>query len=218
MSRSQFYRITKSLKDGTYTQSQRGRYAMRWTRTGILIADITEAVREDGQLTVWELAHMYDVSVYTITTILHEDIRLSKKSARWVPKLLTNEQKCEWVQVCQQFVRDVQNHCKDYLNTILTMDKTMISLPTPKTEKQSEMWISKGEPGKEKAQVQASWTKHMAIVFFDLKGLIYTNIVLKGKSVNSANIMMALDRSRTAVAVKDWLTARSIPVLKQAPY
>ena len=52
LSRSQIYRIMKSLKDGTYTQSQRGRYAMRWTRTGILIADIAEAVREDGQPTV----------------------------------------------------------------------------------------------------------------------------------------------------------------------
>ena len=83
----------------------------------------------------------------------------------------------------------------------------------------------------------------MAIVFFDLKGQIYTNIVLNGKSVNSAYIGMARDRFlknlkekspqlseqgfvfywdnalvHTAVAVKDWFSAHSILVLKHAPY
>ena len=97
-----------------------------------------------------------------------------------MPKILSNDQKNERVRICQQLIADVRHHSMDYLNNIVTMDETMISLHTPETKKQSKRWVPKGEPGPIKALVQASRTKHMMLAFFDAKGLIYTNVVPKG--------------------------------------
>lgn len=180
--------------------------------------------------------------VPTIHNILHDDLGLSKKSARWVPKLLSDGQKNEQVRISQQFIADVHRHSMDYLNKIVTMDETMISLHTPETKKQSKRWVPKGKPGPIKARVHASRTKHMVLTFFDAEGLIYTNIVPKGESVNAAYIVKALTRFlvnlrqkrpqlaeqgfmfhwdnapvHTAVTVKNWFANHAIPVLLNIP-
>ena len=96
------------------------------------------------------LAAVHRVSTGNFFNILHDDLGLSKKSARWVPKLLSEEQKQE------KFVAAVHRHSKSMLDNIVTMDETMISYHTPETKKQSEQWRWKGQPGPIKAKVHAS--------------------------------------------------------------
>jgi hypothetical protein len=63
--------------------------------------------------------------------ILQDDLGLVKKSARWVPKLLSKEQKQERVLTCQEFVFTIQNHYLSMLDNIVTKDKTMVCYHTP---------------------------------------------------------------------------------------
>jgi hypothetical protein len=50
----------------------------------------------------------------------------------------------------------------------------------------------KGSPGPIKAKVQATRKKQMVLGFFNSKGLIYTNFVPRGWTLNSAYIIEAL--------------------------
>ncbi len=54
------------------------------------------------------IAAAHGVSEKTIFNILHQDLGLKKKSARWVPKLLSEEQKQERVRVCSDFIAAVR--------------------------------------------------------------------------------------------------------------
>ncbi len=119
---------------------------------------------------------------------------LEKKSASWVPKLLLDDQKQQRVEVCTEFVAAVHRRSLAMLDTIVTMDETMVCYHTPKTKKQSQQWIKKGQPGgPTKAKVHASRTKQMLLAFFDCKGLIYSHIVPKGSTVNAMYIVKVLD-------------------------
>lgn len=129
------------------------------------------------------------------------------------------------------------------LDNIVTMDETMVSFHTPETKRQSKQWTKKGSPGPLKAKVHATRTKKMVLAFFDSKGLVYTNIVPKGQTVNSDYIVKVLatflkqykkkrpekaagdwflhwDNApvHTSAIVSDWLAARSIQVLEHPPY
>jgi hypothetical protein len=77
-------------------------------RTASLIASVATAVEEDRGQCIKSLAAVHGVSVYTIHSILHKDLGLEKKSARWVPKLLSSEQKEEQVLTCSAFIAAVQ--------------------------------------------------------------------------------------------------------------
>ena len=61
-------------------------------QTDNLIASVAAAVEDDRRLTFSEIAEGLGVSYGTIFNILHDDLGLEKLSARWFPKLLTEEQ------------------------------------------------------------------------------------------------------------------------------
>jgi hypothetical protein len=138
------------------------------------------------------LAAVHGVSVYTIHSILHKDLGLEKKPARWVPKLLNTEQKEERVRTCSAFIATIQRQSMAMLDNIVTMDETMVCHHTPATKKQSMQWVKKEPARPLKAKVHAGWTKQMLLAFFDSKGLIYSHIVPKGSAVNGKYIVKAL--------------------------
>ncbi len=123
------------------------------------------------------------------------------------------------------------------------MDETLVSYHTPETKNQSKQWVQKGKPGPLKAKMQESRTKQMVLVFFDAKGVIYSNIVPKGTKVNADYIVMALRMFKrrfrqkrpelaeqewffhwdnapvhTAAKVQEWMAANSVQVIEHPPY
>ena len=243
LSKSAIYKIMKKVKAGEETADQRYKNPKKTKRTGDLIAAVAAAVSDDRRLTIAELAAATGASTATVFRILTEELGLVKKSARWVPKLLNEDQKMERVRICRKFVAAVRRRSMSMLDCIVTMDETMVSYHTPTTKRQSMQWIPKGQPGPIKAKVQASRTKQMVLAFFDSRGLIYTNIVPRGTPVNAAYIVKALavfwkklkkkrpqmaagdwffhwDNApvHTAAIVQDWLAAREVQVLPHPPY
>jgi hypothetical protein len=59
----------------------------------------------------------------TVHTTLYGELHLSKKSARWVPKLLKQEMKNERVRISEAFLVMVHHHSIAMLGWILTMDE-----------------------------------------------------------------------------------------------
>jgi len=58
-------------------------------------------VMEDRRFTVKQTAANAGISVGSVDTILHDDLKMRKVSARWVPRMLTNENKASRVAICQ---------------------------------------------------------------------------------------------------------------------
>jgi histone-lysine N-methyltransferase SETMAR len=186
---------------------------------------------------------VFGASYGTIRRILKEELGLTKKSARWVPKLLSNDQKQQRVDRCQEFVNIVWRQSKAVLNNIVTMDESAVSFHTPETKQQSKQWVKKGQPVPIKAKVHATRSKQMGLVFFDSQGVIYNDYVPKGKTVNSEYIITALGRflktfkqkrqvmasqdwflhwdnapAHTATVVQEFLAAKSIKTIAHPPY
>jgi hypothetical protein len=178
------YYIIKKVKAGKTTDDQRHLSAKKTA--------VAADVREERRVNCRDLAFDNGVSNGTMHSILRDNLGLVKKSARWVPKLLNEDQKQEHVRTCTEFVAAVQRRSMAMLDCIVTMDETMVSYHTPETKKQSKQWVEKGQPGPIKARVHASRTKQMLLAFFDSKGLIYTNIVPRGTMVNANYIVKAL--------------------------
>ncbi len=243
LKRAAIYKIMKKVKAGEDTTDMRHLNPKKTKRTADVIAAVEAAVKKDGRLTIAEIAAATGATNATVYSILTEELGLVKKSARWVPKLLSDVQKQERVRVCKEFIAAIRRRSLSMLDCIVTMDETMVSFHTPETKRQSRQWIKKGQPGPIKAKVHASRTKQMVLAFFDSKGLIYTNIVPRGTTVNAAYIVKALatfmkkfkekrpqmaagdwffhwDNApvHTAAMVKDWLAARGIQLLEHPPY
>jgi histone-lysine N-methyltransferase SETMAR len=159
-------------------------------------------IEADRRIGIKSLAFAHQTSYGTISNILHKDLGLVKKSARWVPKLLSLDQQQARVTTCEAFVQLVADKGKDILNKIITMDESAVSMHTPETKSQSKQWLKKGTPGPVKAKIHASRTKQMVMAFFDSQGMVYTNYVPRGKTVTADYVILALRKFLKALKAK----------------
>ncbi len=84
-------------------------------------------------VTVRKLTRVHGVSTRTINATLHNDLNLSKKSARWVPKLLSNKMKKEQVRTSEEFLKMIRRHSMSMLDNIVTMDESAVFFHKPET-------------------------------------------------------------------------------------
>jgi histone-lysine N-methyltransferase SETMAR len=125
------YKIFKQIKEGKNTDDKRRFNSKKTIRTAELIASIAADVEADRRICVKTLASAYGVSAGTVFNILHEELGLVKKSARWVPKLLSPEQMERRVETSAAFVKMVQDKGRGILGKIITMDESAVSMHTP---------------------------------------------------------------------------------------
>ena len=68
------------------------------------VCQVKTLVLEDWRITVKQLAAITKMSVGSIETILHDHLHMSKVSARWVPRLLTPNQKKQRADSCKELI------------------------------------------------------------------------------------------------------------------
>ena len=94
MSISQVRQLVAATMAGKDTGDKRPQNPKRMKRTADFIAAVKAMVEEDRCMMVKEIAEAFDIGIATVDRVLHDDLGLSKKSERWVPKLLNEEKSC----------------------------------------------------------------------------------------------------------------------------
>lgn len=192
-------------------QDKRKLNAVKTRRTDDVVELVRADIEENRRVTIGLLARGYQMSRSTMHALVSEQLGLAKKSARWIPKMLSEEQRMERVRCSAAFLELAGDPRDKFLDMIVTMDESAVSLHTPETKKQSKQWITKGQPGPLKAKVQASRDKQMIMAFFDNKGMIFYCLVPKDKTVNGAFVidvlkrfLKAFRRKRPEMASNQW--------------
>jgi hypothetical protein len=98
------YKILKQTKDDKNTDDQSKFNLKRSICTAALISAVVADVEADSRIRIKALAPTYGMTAGTIFAIVHEDLGLVMKNARWVPKLLSQEQMDRRVETSAAFI------------------------------------------------------------------------------------------------------------------
>lgn len=147
---------------------------------------VKDMVRSDRRTTVRVIANELGVSCSTVHRILTETFGMSKVSARWVPRLLKDNEKERRVQCSEMFLGRYDAEGDDFLDRIITTDETWLHHFDPETKVMSSVWKTPSTPPPKKARVQKSAGKHMFIFFMDRHGMILQHRVPDGQTVTAA--------------------------------
>ncbi|PNF39208.1 hypothetical protein B7P43_G01302 [Cryptotermes secundus] len=71
------------------------------SRSDNMVERVEKVVLEDWRLSVENIASKVGISVGSVHTILHEDLRMRKMSSRWVPRILADDHKAARMAICQ---------------------------------------------------------------------------------------------------------------------
>ena len=232
------------FKDGATSVDSEPRHGRPSTsRNDIVIKEVRTLVMQDRRITVRELTDEVGISIGSVHTILTADLGLRRVSAKFVPKLLTVEQKQLRLEIAQDMLDCVESD-SNFLNTVITGDESWVYGYDPETKAQSSQWRHPSSPRPKKARQVRSNVKVLLTVFFDSSGVLHHEYAPQGQTVTKEYYEGVLCRLRNAVrrkrpdlwAAKSWqlhhdnapahsshliqrfLVKHNIPLVRQAPY
>ena len=132
------------MKDGRHDiedQPRAGRPSS--SSTPEMIAQVRELVDIDPHLTIEEIALILDISTGSVHAILHDSLEFNKISARWIPKLLSKEQKMKRVSCSKKLLAEYEHCDPRRLYEIVTGDETWIKFTETTRKQQSKYWLPK---------------------------------------------------------------------------
>ena len=91
------------------------------SRNDEVINQVHGLVLEDRRITIRELAGETDISTGSVHSVLHDDLGLRRVAAKFVPRLLTLEQKQLRLEVSRDML-DCAANDPEFMNTIITGD------------------------------------------------------------------------------------------------
>ena len=166
--------------------------------TDEIVTKIHNAVLHDRRLKVRELADIVNISIDRVHYILHDVLGMKKLSARWVPRLLTVDQKRIRMNISQECLDLFKRNSAEFLRRFITW----IHYYTPETKQQSKQWMGAGESAPKKAKTVPSAGKVMATVFWDSHGVVLIDYLEQGRTITGEYYASLLDQLKDAIKAK----------------
>ena len=208
------------------------------------IARVKELVEEDARKTVKDVAALTGISHGSSHEILRRHLDMKKICARWVPHILTDEQKQKRVDAARILLDRYGHGNQQLLNNIVTGDETWIYYYEPPSREMNKVWLQKGGKKPTVAKRSRSVKKVLYTIFFDTSGIVLQTPTPQGTSVTgkyySTQILPKVKKhyeqkypesgmqtislhhdnapAHSSNVVREFLTANNIDVLSHPPY
>lgn len=139
----------------------------------------------DSRVTIEYLSDQLGISTGSVHNILHDKLKMRRISARWVPHLLSQDQKNRRVTWCEEMLFRYQHGESRQLRNLITGDETWVYCYDPESKQQSSQWTVKGQPPPTKVVKSRSVVKKMVATFFMMHGHVSTVPVENQRTVTS---------------------------------
>ena len=184
MNQASVFEWHKRFKEGRESVRDDERCGRREeVRTPELIGQIKNFMDKDRRVSIETISAQFDVSVGTVRTIIREELEMRKICAKFVPRVLRENQKERRCHDSREMV-ELINSDLVVLDALVTSDESWIYCYDPETKRQSSQWKHAGSPRSKKARQSKSTHKLLMIPFCDSTGMIYTHWVPTGQTVN----------------------------------
>lgn len=145
---------------------------------------VKELLDEDRRYTCEELAESVGISHGSVHTILTRHLKMRRVSARWVPHHLNQDQMTQRVEVAEKHLKRYEIEGDEFLNRIVAIDETWLRSYEPELKSQSSEWHTPGSPRPAKFRRKQGNLKQLAIMAYDNTGVLATDYVPLGQTVN----------------------------------
>jgi hypothetical protein len=172
------------FKDGhTLADSDQssGRPSSSWNAN--VVENLCSLILEDHRLTVRKIADEVGISTGSAHSVLTEDLHMCRVVAKFVPKLLSQEQQQLCLQVAQDMLECTTND-PEFLKTVITGDEMWVYGYDPEMKVQSSQWKHSSSPRPKKAQWVRSKVTVLLSVFFDYRGIVHHSYAPEGQTIN----------------------------------
>jgi hypothetical protein len=168
-----WYKCFKAGQTSVDNDEHSGRLSTSTTPENI--AKVREAILADCRRTIHNVCEIVGLSYRTIQCILADKLNMRHISVKFVPRLLSDDQKAHRISVCRELKQQARDD-SNFISNIMTGDETWVYGYDLETKQQSSQWKSPNSPWPKKAHQVRSNVKSMLIVFSASKELSTRNL------------------------------------------
>ena len=127
---------------------------------------------------------------------------MSKVSARWVPRMLTDDQKRTLLDISRYLLSRYEDDPVNFIERVVTQDLTWIQHFDPESKMQSKQSKYPGSSPPKKFKRVHSAGKVVASILWNIQGVIMIDYFVQGRRINGAYEAGKLRRLRHEIARK----------------
>jgi [histone H3]-lysine36 N-dimethyltransferase SETMAR len=172
------------------------------TTTDENIEAVEQIVMRDRQISVRRVAYELGISTTTVYEIMSNQLGMKKVSTRWVPKLLTPIQRANRVDCCQELLQESEVDPGNFFDRIITGDETWVYYYDPLTQQEAKVWKKPGEETPTRLRQSRSAEKIMMVIFWDKDGILLTEYLPRGTTINGPYYASIIERLRSVILEK----------------
>ena len=166
MNRASVFEWHKRFKEGRESVRDDEKYGRsKEVRIPELIGQIKNFMDKDRHVFIKTISAQFDVSVGTVDTVIHEELKMRKICAKFVPRVLREDQKERRCHDSREMVKLIDSDLT-VLDALVTCDESWIYCYDPETKRQSSQWKHASSPRPKKAWQNKSTYKLLMIPFF----------------------------------------------------
>jgi hypothetical protein len=117
----------------------------------------------------------------SVREILHRKLMMKRKRLKWVPHILTDEQKQSRVTIAKEMLVILNEDAKYDFKHIVTGDETWLLFQTYQDAK----WVREGEESETRVRQSIGTKKQMLVIFWGVSYVPVINLLLLGDSVDT---------------------------------
>ena len=189
MNRASVFEWHKRFKEGKESVRDDERCGRsKEVRTLELNGQIKNLMDKDRRVSIETISAKFDVSVGTVHTIIHEELKMRKFCAKFFARVLREDQKERRCHDSRDMTKLI-NSDPAVPDALVTCDESWIYCYGPETKRQSYLWKQAGSPIPKKARQSKSTHKPLMIPFFDSTGMICMHWVPVGQTFNKNTML-----------------------------
>jgi transposase len=147
VSRSLVFKWHKRFSDGRGSLMDNKRERRPSFKTSDVVKnEVCDVIDGDRRLNVCEVADKCAISKTTVHEILVQELHMNHICARWVPRMLSEENMTNRTEASRQFLRKISQSRIGFLDRIITTDETWFHYYVPETKQQSSQWKNVDSP------------------------------------------------------------------------
>ncbi len=186
---------------GDHSTQDKERPSRKMTvRTLANVRAVQDVVLQDRRATVRQVAAEVQLSTGSVHNILRHDLDLKKKAPKFVPMILTADQKQLRIEICRENLKSTQDPL--FLWSVITRDESWFSILEPEQKQKSCQWVGKEDWRPKKALRSRQAKKTMMEVFFDDQGVVHLEFLPPKMTVTSKVYVGILAHLREAIRRK----------------
>ena len=150
---------------------------------------------KDRRVSIETTIAQFDVNVATVHTIIREELKMRKICAKFVLRVLREDQKEKRCHDSGEMV-ELINSDPAVLDALVTCDECWIWCYDPENKRQNSKWKHTDSPKPNIARRSKSTHKLLMIPFVDSSGMVYMQWVPTGQTINKEYYVEVLRESR----------------------